>query len=49
MRLPLSGQGKGALDVIELSLEGSLLPIIPYPLCLVQVDENYREIYVNAM
>ena len=33
MRLPLSGQGKGALDVIELSLEGSLLPIIPYPLC----------------
>ena len=34
MRLPLSGQGKGALDVIELSLEGSLLPIIPYPLCI---------------
>ena len=49
MRLALSGERYGALDVIELSLEGSLLPIIPYPLCLVQVDENYREIYVNAM
>ena len=33
MRLPPSGQGYGALDVIELSLEGSLLPIIPCPLC----------------